>query len=180
MLTLKRDALGSYTAMNDPGEPQHLGVGGRRVSVTEHEAAILSAGLWGRIVIEVGTGLGVSTLAISATAHRVFTIDPDPWVVANVWPMLESKRDNVVLSSGVADYFPWRRGCDGAFIDGDHRFAAVLLDCKRVLACLAGGCPVYMHDYFGEVEKAAVESGLRLVHRFDTPHKLALCETPRI
>ena len=57
---------GSYTHPADPGEPT---TGTPRLSVTELEADILAALVAGRDVLEIGTGLGVSTRAMAATAR---------------------------------------------------------------------------------------------------------------
>ncbi len=49
-------------------------------------------------VLEIGTGLGVSTEWMARTAHSVVTVDIDPWVWKHVFPYL-SREGMMLLES---------------------------------------------------------------------------------
>lgn len=121
---IKNDA-GGYTRADDPGEPR---IGKPRVSVSDTEAKILSALALDHTVLEVGTGLGVSTRALAKTAYGVVTHDIDPWVHEYVWPELAKEFSADRLSFAhvrqLTDYPSF------VFIDADHSTAAVLDDLK--------------------------------------------------
>jgi len=109
---------GSYRCADDPGEPS---TGDPRLSVTDDEAAILAAFAIGRHVVEIGTGLGVSTRAFARTAASVVTVDIDPWVQDTIWPSLPGR---VVPTPTL----PVGRLFDICFVDGDHSTEATAAD----------------------------------------------------
>lgn len=111
---------GGWVRQDDPGEPQ-TGVG--RISISELEAGILAAVAADRTVIEIGTGLGVSTRALASTARSVTTVDIDPWVHETIWPDLP---DHVERLRSLPADGQW----DVAFIDGDHNRLAVRTDLR--------------------------------------------------
>jgi hypothetical protein len=76
---LDRHKGGYYSHPEDPGEA-YYGGSPKRLSVTDEEAEILAKLATGMTVLELGTGLGVSTKALASTAKSVITVDPDPWV----------------------------------------------------------------------------------------------------
>lgn len=125
---------GGYRHPDDPGEPT---TGQPRVSVSDLEASILEALARGRHVVEIGTGLGVSTRALAAHARTVHTIDVDPWVHATIWPDLPSNTTGVPDRRLVAGRF------DLAFVDGDHSRQAALDD---LTWCAARARIVIAHD----------------------------------
>jgi hypothetical protein len=172
VIRLERNPDAGYVSPDDTGEACYS-TGSRRVGVNDAEAAILAGGLAGRVVLEIGTGLGVSTRAIASRAKRVCTVDVDPWVIERVHPAINQRNIYTATAILPSDWY------NGAFIDGDHRYEAAVRDCREVIARLAPGSPVYMHDYSGQVEKAAQDSGLVFVKAFGTTYDLALCETPR-
>lgn len=112
---LERDPSGSQCHPDDPGEPS---TGKPRLSVTDQEAAILTALCHRMTVAEIGTGLGVSTTALARSATIVHTVDVDPWVQSTVWPTLPAN----VKRHTTTDALP--RVVDAMFIDGDHTTAA--------------------------------------------------------
>jgi hypothetical protein len=120
-VTLRQHPSGSYSHDGDPGEPS---TGAPRLSVTAEEASILTALFHNMTAVEFGTGLGVSTRAIAASASRLYTVDVDPWVRSEVWPTLPS---NVVRC---ADRDKLPKAVDGAFIDADHSAEAKAEDVK--------------------------------------------------
>lgn len=125
-LTLRKD--GSYFSPDDPGEwgPESS----PRVSITDTEGDLLAYLARGQKVLEIGTGLGVSTRYLARNQSVVVTVDPSEWVRESVWPHLP---DNVVTCADRALLAP---GFDMAFIDGDHHREAFEEDvrlCERVV-----------------------------------------------
>ena len=147
---------GSYRHPDDPGEPS---TGDPRLSVTDLEAAILMVLVDGLMVLEIGTGLGVSTRALAASAAVVHTVDVDPWVQATIWPGLP---DNVICHESVATV----PAVDAAFIDGDHSEDATRRDLESTDARL-----VIVHDANSPTVKAALGDGWRII---PTTHGLAV------
>lgn len=140
---------GSLRALDDPGEPV---VGQPRISIAEDEVIELRRLLAGRAVLEIGTGLGVSTRALAAAARRVVTVDIDPWVQAQVWPELAQL--GVETASDVRSVV----GIDAAFIDGLHTVEAVEADTRAALA--AGATLLVYHDAsFPEVWEGSARAG---------------------
>jgi hypothetical protein len=111
-LKLREHASGSFLRDDDPGEPTSHD---KRLSVTAYEGDILSTYVAGSNVLEIGTGLGVSTRALARTAHRVFTYDIDEWVQAVIWPELPSNVTPVETLDDERIEF-----VDVVFIDADH------------------------------------------------------------
>jgi len=165
---LKRDSAGSYTHRTDPGEPS---TGLPRVSVTEEEAGILGELVEGGEVLELGTGLGVSTRALAATASHVHTVDIDPWVAAEVWPTLPF---NVTTS---ANRLPWISCFDAAFVDADHSTEATTIDLMCAVGAVKFGGTVICHDAKYPSVRAALEELEGLFGPWEyltTEHGLAL------
>ena len=133
-MELVKSEINGYYCPSDPGEPG----AGKRLSVSDLEARFISEFAHGRNVLEIGTGLGVATKALSSTANKVTTVDIDPWVQENVWPNLP---DNVDHRYGyIAGFY------DMAFIDGSHETGDVIKDitiCKHVV--VPGGLLLF-HD----------------------------------
>lgn len=167
MIELAPGANDSYWCPDDPGEYDLKG-GHARLSVTREEVAILQGLFAGRRVLEVGTGLGVSTRAIAEAAELVVTHDVDPWVIENVAPDLP---ENVKF----VDCRPFPPGCDAAFIDGNHRTDSVARDLLDVSAAIGPGRVIAMHDlHFADVVRGASQAGVHVFHTFDTKCKLSL------
>ena len=145
-------APNGWTCDEDPGEP---GLGEPRWSIGEHEAYFLAEMFRGLAVLEIGTGLGISTNAIAKTARQVFTVDIDPWVADNIAPMLDK---NVIFLNDIKN----APEVDAAFVDGLHSYrqcAIDIEDCKRLVN--KGGI-IILHDAKMEgVLRAANESGIR-------------------
>ena len=106
---------GSFVDDDDPGEP---GTEQKRVSVTASEGQLLGWLVANKRVLEIGTGLGVSTDFLCTHARRVATVDIDPWVWANVWPELKENWRNKVKCYAHRDHVEGM--FDFAFIDGRH------------------------------------------------------------
>lgn len=144
-MTMQRNHSGSYVHADDPGEPS---TGRPRWSVTDDEAGVLRELARGRRVLEIGTGLGVSTRALAATARHVTTVDVDPWVWANVWPTLPAAvvARATVPSGPVRPFDLALEPFDLAFIDGAHDSASVERDVRAVLPLLAPDGAIAFHD----------------------------------
>ncbi len=139
MLKLIKNPDGQYGAADDPGEP------GRgtspRLSVTDQEGWLLGRIAAGTLVLEIGTGLGVSTVNLSTRAARVETYDIDPWVRENIYPTFITHPNIRTLFR-----FPQKRKYDLVFIDGDHdRLDEDIENCKGLIH--PTGIWVF-HDYY--------------------------------
>lgn len=164
-MDLERHSTGGYVHPSDPGESGYPSRS-KRVSVTDAEAAILAREFAGMVVLEIGTGLGVSTRAIASAALRVTTVDPDPWVAENIAAGLPR---NVCLRKDVpTDALRGMFG--GVFVDGHHTFDSALADFR-----LARGLhpeKIIAHDWAGEVKRAGEGAGLAVADDYGTPLKL--------
>lgn len=155
---------GNFECPDDPGDISYPNRPKRR-SVTPEEAEILSRLAQGKRVLEIGTGLGVSTRALAETASYVVTIDIDPWV-----------QDPGISNVYFLRYRPFMVHCyefDMAFIDGSHKLDCVIGDleyCRPVPILV-------LHDtYLPEVRQAIAHVGLSELEAFDTRCRLAVYE----
>ena len=127
---------GGFVHVDDPGEPSS---NVPRVSVTPGEAQILGVMATGLRVLEIGTGLGVSTAGMARTATSVTTVDVDPWVWATIWPTLPANVTTAKTTAELCGPF------DMVFIDGDHTPQAVRADLLEATRLAPGGLLV-AHD----------------------------------
>jgi hypothetical protein len=156
VLTLQRTSHGNYVCHDDPGE--RSAEGAQRISVTENEAALLADAARNKTVVEIGTGLGISTRALASTAHVVTTVDPDDWVGSVVAADLPPCVTHVRC---VDDIPPDHLPASFAFIDGDHSFEAVVADLISVMERCVPGSEIYLHDgYLSSVRRAVSSLGL--------------------
>lgn len=136
----------------DPGEP-----GGKcfakRWSVTQTDAAVLQALAKGRRVIEIGTGLGVSSASMAEVGASVVTIDIDPWVAETVAPHLPDSVRFELGRDGVGD----GERFDLAFIDGLHTPEAVQEDIAFVIGKLDLPAVIALHDAGDENVQQGIE-----------------------
>lgn len=163
---LVRQPSGSYTDPNDPGEPGYAS-GAPRVSVTDVEGRILSALCRRANVLEIGTGLGVSTRWIAQTASGISTVDTDDWVHKNV-----QLPTNVQRFASV-DEIPIGPQFDVAFIDGCHAASQIDRDIRDATSRLRAGGLIVLHD----VNTSSVRSAAQLAGELvlvDTAHGLGL------
>lgn len=161
-MVLQRSLEGNYYDTDDPGEP---GYGEDytlpRRSVTDQEARILASLARGKTVLEIGTGLAVSTRALASRALRVVTVDVDPWVRDPGLPNVEFRRDLP----------PKDMQFDFVFIDGNHNKESVVADiesCRHIPLLV-------LHDtYYDSVQEAIDACGLCLQKAYDTKCQLAI------
>ncbi len=149
-MTLLPHPRGGFYDPDDPGELQHAGKP-PRISVTTEEAALLRDAAAGKRVLEIGTGVGVSTRAMAETAVSVVTLDAEAWVEFHVWPTLPANVQPTLDRAVAFAQGPF----DLIFIDGHHGKADIDLHDTRPL--LAEGGVIYVHD----AEAAAVPDGIR-------------------
>jgi hypothetical protein len=137
---------GGYVCPADPGEAYYhrdrdevLLAGRKRGSIDDPEGVILAFAAKGLRVLEIGTGLGVSTWALAFTAKEVVTVDIDSWVAEAVAPNLP---DNVTFLSNRDDV----KGEFGmAFVDGDHSVEDTMEDIRFCMSLVPEG-DIYLHD----------------------------------
>jgi predicted O-methyltransferase YrrM len=109
VVAVERLENGSYRAFDDPGEPV---TDEPRLSITDEEGQFLAWLAHERRVLEIGTGLGVST-GYLRSAWWLETCDIDPWVHDNVWTVSPADVFH-------QDYQSARGPFDLVFIDGEH------------------------------------------------------------
>jgi SAM-dependent methyltransferase len=156
-MNLEKSPVNGYFCPEDPGEPNW---GSPRLSVNDIEARIISEFARNRNVLEIGTGLGVSTLKLAETANLVYTVDIDPWVTANVTPLFPK---NVHFFKDINEYgiMPV---FDMAFLDGYHEYNQCLKDIEDAKRLVKPGGVIIFHDYrMPAVFRAASVSGLDVV-----------------
>ena len=133
-----RHASGGFYREDDPGEPSSRVA---RISIADDERTVLAEMAAGKWVLEIGTGLGVSTRALATTADYVATVDVDEWVHRTIWPDLP---DNVSCFENTETM--QRKMFDLVFIDGDHREEALRRDVATAERVLAPGGTIVVHD----------------------------------
>jgi predicted O-methyltransferase YrrM len=130
-------------------------------SLTEMEAATLRDLAQGERVVEVGSAYGFSTILMALVARQVTAIDPHTGLgsfavfLANLEEYgVRRKVRNLAIPS--ADAWPALAEeikvrelplFDGAFIDGDHRYDAVVLDFKWARQLVQSDGWIACHDY---------------------------------
>lgn len=129
---------------DDPGEVGYA-PGTKRWGVHPEEATILTRLAVGRDVLEIGTGLGVGTRALAATALSVSTIDIDPWVHETIWPGLRHDCPNVFGYAHPAALDPLAR-YDLVFVDGLHTREHVAADLQLAVSRLSPHGMIVLHD----------------------------------
>ena len=157
MIDLVKSPVNGYVCLQDPGEPVW---GGKRLSVSDVEGKILSELSIDKSILEIGTGLGVSTKFMAETARYVYTIDIDPWVQENVFPSLP---ENVRCFTGIDEYgiMP---GFDMAFVDGLHEYEQILKDVSDVRRLIKTGGLLLFHDFrLPQVSRALVVSKINTI-----------------
>ena len=141
---------------SDPGEP---GLGVKRWSINDTEARLVSELFRGLTVLEIGTGLGVSTRAIAKKANWVHTVDIDPWVA-----------ENVVLPPNVFFYRDIKdvpEGLDATFIDGYHNRKQCIKDIRDARRIVKPGGLIIFHDALMKpIHQAIIDSKIEctLIH----------------
>jgi hypothetical protein len=154
--------INGYYSPTDPGEigstSRVAGYPGR-LSINDEEAAVLAVLAYGRSVLEIGTGLAVSTRALASTAWYVVTCDIDPWVKQAIVPQLP---EGVRF---VEDYNTIGGTFDMVFIDGLHTEEQCTKDIAFARKHLTADGIIVFHDlYIDGVFAAINNSGLHFVH----------------
>jgi predicted O-methyltransferase YrrM len=152
---------GSYVCDDDPGEP---GTGEPRISITDEEGKLLGFLCAGKRVLEIGTGLGVSTDFLACHAAKVVTVDVDPWVHTNIWPGLHKAVQCVAERDEVEGIF------DVVFIDARH----TTRDTRHDIQYARAKCPkglIIVHDARIEAVHKAFDGDW---HVIPTTHGVAL------
>jgi hypothetical protein len=175
-LGLRLSPPAGWTAEADPNEPGH---DHGRWSVSVSEGGWLQEQVRGKVVVEIGTGLGISTRYMAETAHLVITCDTDAWVRRAVWPDL-ADLDNVVFCGSIATVGTTDDWPDVVFIDGCHDTDAVEADIRDALAILQTGGRIILHDTAAEsVRRAAAAVGLVVeLHNYEFHNGMGVITVP--
>jgi predicted O-methyltransferase YrrM len=129
-------------------------------SVTEEEARLLHELAYDKLVLELGSWYGRSTIALASSARRVHSIDAHrgdshTGALSTLGPFLRNLRrygvrDRVTVHVGdVEEVAPAlaRESFDFAFIDGLHTRVAVERDASLLMPLVRDGGLVAFHDY---------------------------------
>jgi predicted O-methyltransferase YrrM len=141
----------------------------------EHEGEILAKLAEGKIVLEIGSYFGLSTLCMAPDAKRVHTIDwgcGDPQVDGGFTPPLllanlkkYEQLQKVVVHVGRSEHIcPLFQAetFDMVFIDGAHDLESALMDIKMTTRLLKDGGTLVLHDFeLPGVKQAMEQSGLK-------------------
>ena len=162
MIDLK-PAPNGYMSPQDPGEP---GRNQPRWSVNDLEARIVGELCRKGIVLEIGTGLGVSSRAILKTCYKLMTVDSDPWVWNNVFPELKKEFGEKVHCYPLkANNVKTPTRFDALFLDGFHEYEQVKKDIANYRGELKHGAIMIFHDlYIDGVYRGIIDSGLTPLH----------------
>lgn len=153
---LEHSQVNGYFHPSDPGEP---GTGQPRLSVNDHEGRLLASLVRRMVVLEIGTGLGVSARWMAMTAKHILTVDPDPWVIENIFPTLPP---SVI---GCPDYQDWFPIFDAAFLDGLHQYEQVMKDIEIMRNQVRANGLLIFHDlYIQDVRRALKDSKIAVMH----------------
>lgn len=157
MIDLIPSAINGYGCLADPGEP---GTNAPRLSINDVEGRILSELVRGLSVLEIGTGLGVSTKWMAKTAAGVYTVDIDPWVQEHVFPTMPG---NVICLGSLPQL---DRCFAAAFVDGCHDYESVRKDIVTGRLYVKRGGLLIFHDLYIEGVKRAIDEafGDRYIH----------------
>lgn len=162
MIGLLPSAINGYACSTDPGELDFYGnrTNEPRLSINDVEGRILSELVRGLSVLEIGTGLGVSTRWMAKTAAGVYTVDADPWVQEYVFPTLPG---NVICMTELP---PLDRCFAAAFVDSCHDYQAVRVDIRTVRMWVKQGGLLIFHDLYIEGVKRAIDEafGDKFIH----------------
>lgn len=148
--------------------------GGRAIStsLTENEQGALTDLAAGRLVLEVGSAYGYSSIVMARAAEHVIAVDPHggygsmPDSLAQMRGNLAAYDLSDSVSIVVARSVPALHALylasarfDLIFIDGDHREIAVRTDVELAARVLADGGALACHDY-GEQTCPGVRAAL--------------------
>ena len=115
---------GSQKCADDPGEPT---TGKPRISITREEGQLLAWLARDKRVLEIGTGLGISTEWMwMAPASWLDTVDIDPWVHTNIHSQYAGK--GAIRCYKNRDALPKPKPYDMVFIDASHTTHETLAD----------------------------------------------------
>ena len=147
-------APNGWMRQDDPGE---VGPDGnrqqKRWSINAVEAKLVSELCRDLRVLEIGTGLGVSTKEIAKLAKFVYTVDIDEWVEKVIAPTLPN---NVIFFNNTHDIEYIK--VEAAFIDGLHTYEQCCKDIDFAKSVVKPDGLLIFHDlYISGVHSAICE-----------------------
>lgn len=143
---------GQFLCERDPGEI-NMPPGYKRTSIAEDEYAILQIFAADKTVLEIGTGLGISSRALSS-AKKLTTVDIDPWVWEAIHPELAAMGITCLRE------LPEGGFADLVFIDAHHTYDAFKKDLEAAREFLNMGGVILAHDmHLAGMQEAARSVG---------------------
>lgn len=126
--------------------------------LTEEEGNELARLATGKLVLEIGSYCGRSTVAMAATAKAIFSIDPHDSSTTEPHPPIQTLaifQENVAglpvipFLGRVEQIEPYLipASFDMVFVDGDHGLKACLRDMRIAEHVLRPGGVIAVHDY---------------------------------
>jgi predicted O-methyltransferase YrrM len=179
----------SHDLQNTPSLAEWLWPADVEGWLTEAEGRELALLAAGKVVLEIGSYCGLSTICMAQTADRVYAVDPFDGraCLTDLRPTRDEFSENVrrygvghrvTVCLGTSDVEVRKLGIDFAdlaFIDGAHDYASVRADAELATCTLKRGGLLAFHDYRRPRDPgvtAAVDDlirgGARLVRVTDT------------
>jgi hypothetical protein len=117
--------------------------------LTVEEGCLLWEQAAGRLVLELGTALGRSTVCLVQRARQVVTIDRQDQAEAREWCRRYQVQDRVVFHQGDVGRIAPRleKRFDLVFVDTEHDESSVKRDIEAALPLLERGGLLAFHDY---------------------------------
>lgn len=121
--------------------------------LTDIEAECLSRYAAGKRVLEIGSYCGRSTVCMARTADEVVSVDPHVHDTVDILQATIRRHNltNVTMHTCTSAEWLATHGAvnqfDFVFVDGDHRYQAVLDDATIAAVVLRPGGVVAFHDY---------------------------------
>ena len=158
--------------------------------------AAICAHLRPRVVLEIGTYLGSSTLALASNSPaeaEIYTLDLPPSMQETRYPLeigsirgtpfrlgeryqgsaVEGKIRQLTGDSASFDFSPWYGRAEVIFVDGNHAYENVRADSRNAFRCLRPGGVIVWDDYHPQYGPGV----MRALHEFTDRTILRIADT---